>query len=240
MMCAAIAEVARTCRDAGDVEIEISIPGGEEIAGKTLNARLGIVGGLSILGTTGIVVPYSCAAWIASIHQGIDVARATGLTHVAGATGRTSEAAVKELYRLPETALLDMGDFVGGTLKYLRTHAIARVTIAGGIAKITKLAQGMLDLHSARGQVELVALADVARDCGGSKGLTRRIMGANTTPEAFGIAVAEGVDLGNAVAERAWNVAAEVLGNAETQLDIVIFDREGTLVGRSHAAPPRR
>ena len=130
------------------------------MAAKTLNARLGIVGGLSILGTTGVVIPYSCAAWIASIHNGIDVARATGVTHVAGATGRTSEAAVKALYDLPETALLDMGDFVGGTLKYLRTHPVQRVTIAGGIAKITKLAQGMLDLHSARGRVELGALAE--------------------------------------------------------------------------------
>ena len=143
------------------------------MAAKTLNARLGIVGGLSILGTTGVVIPYSCAAWIASIHHGIDVARATGVTHVAGATGRTSEAAVKALYDLPETALLDMGDFVGGTLKYLRTHPVPRVTIAGGIAKITKLAQGMLDLHSARGRVELGALAEVARACGGSEELAR-------------------------------------------------------------------
>ena len=158
------------------------------MAAKTLNARLGIVGGLSILGTTGVVIPYSCAAWIASIHNGIDVARATGLTHVAGATGRTSEAAVKALYDLPETALLDMGDFVGGTLKYLRTHPVPRVTIAGGIAKITKLAQGMLDLHSARGRVELGALAEVARACGGSEELARRIVGANTTPEAFALA----------------------------------------------------
>ena len=63
---------------AGDVEIEIAIPGGEALAPKTLNARLGIVGGLSILGTTGIVVPYSCSAWIHSIHRGIDVARAAG------------------------------------------------------------------------------------------------------------------------------------------------------------------
>ena len=151
MMKAAIAEVASALGGPSDVEIEIAIPHGEEMAAKTLNARLGIVGGLSILGTTGVVIPYSCAAWIASIHNGIDVARATGITHVAGATGRTSEAAVKTLYDLPETALLDMGDFVGGTLKYLRTHPVPRVTIAGGIAKITKLAQGMLDLHSARG-----------------------------------------------------------------------------------------
>ena len=90
MIRTAIAEVPA----AGDVVVEISIPGGEKIAERTLNGRLGIVGGLSILGTTGVVVPYSCSAWIHSIYRGIDVARAAGLEHVAGATGATSEAAV--------------------------------------------------------------------------------------------------------------------------------------------------
>ena len=84
-----------------DREVTISIPGGEEIARRTLNPRLGIFGGLSILGTTGIVVPYSCASWIHSIHRGIDVARAIGLTHVAAATGSVSERAVRTLYDLP-------------------------------------------------------------------------------------------------------------------------------------------
>ena len=89
MIADAIAEVADRHGGSGDVEVEISIPGGEKLAEKTMNGRLGIVGGLSILGTTGIVVPYSCAAWIHSIYSGIDVARATGLTHIAGATGAT-------------------------------------------------------------------------------------------------------------------------------------------------------
>jgi cobalt-precorrin-5B (C1)-methyltransferase len=250
MMNAAIAEVARVFEHPGDVEIEISIPHGEEMAAKTLNARLGIIGGLSILGTTGVVIPYSCAAWIASIHNGIDVARAIGIRHVAGATGRTSETAVKAMYDLPEPAVLDMGDFVGGTLKYLRTHPVPRVTIAGGIAKITKLAQGMLDLHSARGGVELGELAEVTKACGGSEALARRIVAANTTPEAFALATGEGIQLGDAVAERAWDVAAEVLAGAPIELDIVIFDREGKLSGKSlakavlakpvHAAPPKR
>ena len=156
------------------------------------------------------------------------MARATGITHVAGATGRASEAAIRALYDLPETALLDIGDFVGGTLKYLRSHPLPRVTIAGGVAKMTKLAQGMLDLHSARGRVELGVLAEVARECGGSEDLARSIVGANTTPEAFGLAAAEGVKLGNAVAAKAWDIAAEVLAGADTELDIVIFDREGS------------
>jgi cobalt-precorrin-5B (C1)-methyltransferase len=245
MMREAIAEAARAADVPADAEIEISIPNGEELAAKTLNARLGILGGLSILGTTGVVVPYSCAAWIASIHQGIDVARATGLDHIAGATGRTSEDAVKALYGLSEGALIDMGDFVGGMLKYLRDQPVQRVTVAGGVAKITKLAQGLLDLHSARGSVDLAALAGVARASGGSAELARSIVGANTTAEAFGLAATEGIRLGDAVAERAWDTAAAVLAGTGTLLDIVIFDREGQLVGRSpvkpvHAAPPKR
>jgi cobalt-precorrin-5B (C1)-methyltransferase len=83
MMRWAIAEVAQRFGASGDVLIEIAVPGGEALAAKTLNARLGILGGLSILGTTGVVIPFSCSAWIHSIHRGIDVARASGLTHIA-------------------------------------------------------------------------------------------------------------------------------------------------------------
>jgi cobalt-precorrin-5B (C1)-methyltransferase len=150
MMRDAIAEVAAASGRAADAEIEIAIPGGVALAAKTLNGRLGIVGGLSILGTTGIVVPYSCAAWIHSIHRGIDVARAAGLTHIAGSTGAASETAVQKLYELAEIALIDMGDFVGGMLKYVRVHPLPRVTIAGGVGKMSKLAQGLTDLHSKR------------------------------------------------------------------------------------------
>ncbi len=141
MISRAVAEAATLFGGGDDWVVEVSIPGGEALAERTMNGRLGIRGGLSILGTTGIVIPFSCAAWIDSIRRGIDVARATGLTHVAAATGRTSELTVQRLYGLPDLALLDMGDFVGGTLKYLRRHPVPRVTLAGGLAKMTKLAQ---------------------------------------------------------------------------------------------------
>jgi len=149
-----------------DLTVTISIPGGERLAEKTMNARLGIIGGLSILGTTGIVVPYSCASWIHSIHRGIDVARAAGLDHIAAATGATSELAVQRLYGLPDHALIDMGDFVGGTLKYLRGHPVARLTVAGGFAKLAKLAAGHLDLHSARSRIDIPALAGMLAEVG--------------------------------------------------------------------------
>ena len=216
-----------------DVEVEIGVADGERLAAKTLNPRLGIVGGLSILGTTGIVVPYSCAAWIHSIQRGIDVARAAGLAHVAGATGRSSEAAVQKFHHLPEIALIDMGDFVGGMLKYLRRHPIARVTIAGGVGKMTKLAQGLLDLHAKRGSVDLAALAGFARAAGASESLTQRIMASNTAAEAFEHAAAANVMLGDEVARAARESALGVVADSGIDIEIVLFDRDGRLVGHA-------
>jgi cobalt-precorrin-5B (C1)-methyltransferase len=243
MIRAAIAEVAEAQGATGDVEIEIAIPGGEALAAKTLNGRLGIVGGLSILGTTGIVVPYSCSAWIHSIHRGIDVARAAGLTHIAGATGAASEAAVKTLHGLHETALIDMGDFVGGMLKYVRSHPVPRVTVAGGVGKMTKLAQGLLDLHSRRGSVDLAILAELAKGVGGSEALAARVLASNTAAEAFAHAEQDGIALGDAVARAAHATAAKVVAGKPIEIEISVFDRDGRLIGHApfapaHAAPP--
>ena len=232
MIAGAIAEIAAAHGVPGDVEVEISIPGGEALAQKTMNPRLGIVGGLSILGTTGIVVPYSCAAWIHSIYSGIDVARATGLDHVAGATGSTSEAAVQRYYGLTESALIDMGDFVGGMLKYLRRHPVPRVTIAGGVAKMTKLAQGRLDLHSRKGAVDLAALAALAREMGAGEAAADAIAEANTSALAFRIAEGEGLALGDSIARAARSQAAAVVAGAGIEIDVLLFDRDARLVGK--------
>jgi cobalt-precorrin-5B (C1)-methyltransferase len=233
MIADAIKEVAVANRRAADAEIEFSIPGGEALAAKTLNARLGIVGGLSILGTTGIVVPYSCSAWIHSIRSGIDIARAAGLSHVAGSTGRNSETAVQRLYGLPEIALIDMGDFVGGMLKYLRRHPVPRVTIAGGVAKMTKLAQGLTDLHSKRGEVDLAALAKFATDAGGGTDVEHRILAANTAAQVFAVAQAAGIALGDKVAQAAQMTAAQVIAGTEIAVEVMLFGRDQNLVGRA-------
>jgi cobalt-precorrin-5B (C1)-methyltransferase len=233
MIADAIEEVAAGSRRAADAEVEFSIPGGEGLAAKTLNARLGIVGGLSILGTTGIVVPYSCSAWIHSIRSGIDIARAAGLNHVAGSTGRNSETAVQKLYGLPEIALIDMGDFVGGMLKYLRRHRVPRVTIAGGVAKMTKLAQGLTDLHSKRGEVDLAALAKFVNDAGGGSDVERRILAANTAAQAFAVAQTAGIALGDRVAQAAQMTAAQVIAGTEIAVEVMLFDRDQNLVGRA-------
>ncbi|MGJ3263122.1 MAG: cobalt-precorrin-5B (C(1))-methyltransferase [Salinarimonas sp.] len=215
-----------------DVVVEIAIPGGETIALKTLNPRLGVIGGLSVLGTTGIVVPYSCAAWIHSIHRGVDVARAGGLVHVAGATGSTSEEAVRRLHGLPEQALIDMGDFAGGMLKYLRKNPVPQVTVAGGIAKMAKLGQGMLDLHSRAGPVDMAWLAERLAEAGAVDADIARARDANTALEVLHMAQALGLPLGDVVAGHAWRTAAKALRGAPIALEIAVFDRNGALVGR--------
>jgi cobalt-precorrin-5B (C1)-methyltransferase len=226
-------EVARRVGVGVDLNVEISIPGGEKIAERTANGRLGIVGGLSILGTTGVVVPYSCAAWIHSIHRGVDVARASGCPHIGASTGETSEATVRALHRLPDHALIEMGDFAGGLLKYLRVRPVARVTIAGGPAKMTKLAEGKLDLHSKRGAVDLDGLAARVAEAGAPPPLAEAIAGANSALHAFELADSAGFNLPALIADGAWRTAARVLAGTAMELEIVVVGRDGRVLASS-------
>jgi cobalt-precorrin-5B (C1)-methyltransferase len=228
MMDEMVAEIASEYGQSPDIKITVGVPNGAEIAKKTWNPRLGIEGGLSILGTTGIVRPFSCAAWIASIHRGIDVARADGLTHVAGCTGNMSEKAVQKLYGLQDHAMLDMGDFVGGMIKYMRRHPVERLTIGGGIGKLTKLAQGAVDLHSGRSQVDFDRLAQWTDN--------PAVAQANTALEALEIA---GPKLASTVAKHALNEARAQfgdvggdLGHSSPRIDVVVVDRSGAIIAQ--------
>ena len=218
MMREAIEVLCATHHVAADFSVTISVRDGAKLAEKTWNPRLGIFGGLSILGTTGIVVPYSCSAWIASIQRGVDVARATGLTHVVGSTGDASEKAAMARLGLPLEAYLDMGDFVGGMLKYLKVHPVERVTVAGGFAKIAKLAQGALDLHSARGTVELAMLANMLGELGADTALVKRARGANTANEVLELSLVAGLRLADAVARGARDRAQAALSPSQCAL----------------------
>ncbi|WP_438957162.1 cobalt-precorrin-5B (C(1))-methyltransferase [Cognatiyoonia sp.] len=221
MMTGVVEEVAEEFGKSPNVEITVAIPDGAEIAKKTWNPRLGIEGGLSILGTTGIVRPFSCAAWIASIHRGIDVANADGLLHVAGCTGATSERVVQGLYGLPDHAMLDMGDFLGGMMKYIAKHPVKRLTIGGGLGKITKVAQGAIDLHSSRSQVDFERLA---RDLSAPE-----LAGANTALEAYQLVPA----LADKAAQGAVAQIRERFDGAAEHLDVVVIDRAGEIIARA-------
>jgi cobalt-precorrin-5B (C1)-methyltransferase len=233
MIRANLEEVATKLGASVDAVVEVSVPNGERIAERTANGRLGILGGLSILGTTGIVIPYSCSAWIHSIHRGVDVARASGCAHIGAATGETSEGAIRALYGLPDHALIEMGDFVGGLLKYLRDHPVLRLTIAGGPAKMTKLAEGKLDLHSKRGAVDLAALSGRIALGGGAPALVEAVGSSNSALHAFELAQAADFDLPALVADGAWATAARVLAGQSGELETVIVGRDGRVLASS-------
>jgi cobalt-precorrin-5B (C1)-methyltransferase len=232
MICDALMDVAEANgAPPPDLAVTISIPGGERLAEKTMNARLGIVGGLSILGTTGIVVPYSCASWIHAIHRGIDVARAAGLDHIAAATGNTSERAVQQLYGLPEHALIDMGDFAGGMLKYLRSHPVPRLTVAGGFGKMVKLAAGHLDLHSSRSRVDTAPLVATLIELGADD---RTVAAAREVNSAAALLEAAGPQreaLAGTVARQAREVALATL-SGHTAVEVAIVGRGGDILAR--------
>lgn len=231
------AMIAEALRDAAEALgapcaaiVTIAIPGGEKLAERTLNGRLGIVGGLSILGTSGIVTPYSCAAWVHTIHRGIDVALAAGQTHVLGATGSTSEAAAQALLGLPDLAVIDMGDFVGGMLKYMRKHPVQRVTIAGGFAKLAKLAQGHLDLHSGRSRVDMARLAAELAAVGANKSLVETSAQMASAGELLEAAVAYEKPLSDRIATVAAARCRRELSEG-VAVDVLVINRAGRLIG---------
>ncbi|TMJ62659.1 MAG: cobalt-precorrin-5B (C(1))-methyltransferase, partial [Alphaproteobacteria bacterium] len=214
-----------------DLTVTIAIPGGERLAERTMNALLGIIGGLSVLGTTGVVVPFSCSSWIHAIRRGIDVARAAGLDHIAAATGTTSERAVQRLYDLPEHALIDMGDFVGGTLKYLRRHPVRRLTLAGGFAKLAKLAAGHLDLHSSRSRADPTMLTSLLAATGAEPAEVEAAGRSDSATAILDIAGERAPALAEAVARRAREVALATLSGG-IAVEVAIVDRTGEFLAR--------
>ena len=201
-----------------------------------MNPRLGILGGLSILGTSGIVRPFSCAAYIASIHQGIDVATTNGYRHIAACTGNASEDTMREVYSLPEIALIEMGVFVGAVLKHVRKVPLDKLSLCGGFGKISKLAAGHMDLHSRHSSIDLVQLAGWASDVGAGSDLQARIRAANTSQQALALAHAEGVRLGDEVCRHAWRFARSVV-QERVQVEVFAIDRQGGIVGQAGGTP---
>ncbi len=216
----------------GGFVVTICVKDGAKLALKTMNPRLGIVGGLSILGTTGIVRPFSCSAYIASIHQGIDVAYANQISHIAACTGSSSEAMICKQYDLPEMALIEMGDFVGAVLKHLKKVPIAKLSIVGGFGKMSKLAAGHLDLHSRKSSINLVFLSQLAKELGANNHLQQQIVASNTSVEALKHCQQNNINLGDAVCELALKKVRSIVPQT-VQSEVWAINRAGEVVGRA-------
>jgi cobalt-precorrin-5B (C1)-methyltransferase len=181
-----IHQVATQLLQQQSLEITVSVPDGELMAQKTLNARLGIIGGISILGTTGIVHPYSTAAFRASVVQGVEVAANQGLETVVLTTGgRTEKFTIKTLPELHQACFVQMGDFLSPALDTAKTVGIKHIVIGGMIGKLTKMAQGEKITHARRNPVNTQLLADIAASVGAGKKVCEDI-GANETARYAG------------------------------------------------------
>ncbi len=188
------------------VHVVISVPDGERMARKTTNARLGIIGGISILGTTGIVRPFSTASWRASVEQAVAVLAAQPAqpaqpaqqaqhgrhgrhaqhesTLVLCTGGRTEQGAMRLFPELPEVSFVEVGDFTGAALRRAVEHGLARVVFVGMAGKLTKLAAGVLMTHYTRSKVSLSLLRDITLAAGGSPDLADQVGAANTARHA--------------------------------------------------------
>ncbi|MBV1920256.1 MAG: cobalt-precorrin-5B (C(1))-methyltransferase [Pseudomonadales bacterium] len=227
----------------GGFKVWVGVKNGAHLATKTMNARLGIMGGLSILGTTGIVRPFSCSAYIASIQQGIDVALSNNESHLFACTGNKSEDAATRLFStdatpLKEIALIEMGDFIGAVLKHIKKLNTAdtnkvplrRLTIVGGFGKLSKFAQGHLDLHSKSSSIDLDFLANTAGELGGQTDTCDKMRRANTSIEALSIANEACTGLADKICHLGANNAQKYLPN-DTAIDVIVIDKQSQVLG---------
>jgi cobalt-precorrin-5B (C1)-methyltransferase len=180
MICENLLHVAGKKLVKNGIKVTISVPKGKELGPKTDNPRLGIIGGISILGTSGIVIPFSTASFAASIRQNIDVTLAMGDRNVVLTTGGRSEDFAKKIINLPEHCFIQMGDFSGYTIQQCAKKEIKKAIVVGFIGKLAKMAKGVKQTHVKGSKVDMNFLAEIAKDCGASELIIQEIKKANT------------------------------------------------------------
>ena len=220
--------------------VELSVPTGEEIALKTTNARLGVIGGISILGSTGVVQPYSTAAWRASVNLAVDVAATNNINHMVLATGLASEAFTKNHLDLPDMAYVGIGIFSGAAIKRCVARGFKRATHVGMVGKFSKMAMGHFVTHVAGNKVDTTFLAGLAGQCGASKKLQKE-MAATTSGRHLGeIALANSqLSLFTLLSQMVCDESHKLLGDDANKLivDAMCFDFDGTLLGYASTSP---
>ena len=225
--------------DAGFV-VQLSVPGGEEIAKKTTNARLGVLNGISILGSTGVVQPFSTAAWRASVHLAIDVAATNDLPYLVLSTGTRSEEYARNHLDLPDMAYIEAGIFSGPAMKRCVMRKVNRAAHVGMVGKLSKMAMGYFVTHVAGNQVDTEFLAELAARCGASDEVQEEIRGASSARHFQEIAQANGLlSVFPLMCEMVCEQSKSQLGEDADLLvvDVLCFDFEGNLLGHASTSP---
>lgn len=236
MITQAVIGTADGLGNSGAFLVEISVPGGEEIAKKTDNPRLGIVDGISILGTTGVVQPFSTAAWRASVNVSIDVAAANSLPQMVISTGTQSEAFTKHFLDLPDLAYVNVGIFTGSALKRCAQRGIGRATLVGMVGKFSKLAMGYFVTHVAGNKVDPEYLTSLAAECGVSPDVQAEMRQSTTARHFQEIAQAHKVmDVFDLICRKVCQESKIFVGERGSDLiiDSICFDFEGNILGQA-------
>ncbi len=220
------------------VRIEISVPQGEKLAQKTFNPRLGIIGGISILGTTGIVVPYSTAAWEASVLQNIDVAVAQGCEHLVFVVGGRGERFARRFISLPDIGYVQIGNFFGLALEHASRAGVQKITLASMIGKLAKFAAGHASVHSQNSEQDFLFLGRLARDAGAGDAVVQRVLHANTAQEVTEIALEAGLASFHDNLCREAQRFAQTFFDRDLALDVWLLGKDGDILGRDPLTPP--
>jgi cobalt-precorrin-5B (C1)-methyltransferase len=214
------------------VSVIISVPDGLERSRKTLNARLGVLGGISILGTTGIVKPYSTAAYKASISKAVDVAIACGSReHLLLTTGSRSEKFGRRYIPLPEEAYIQMGEFTGHALRDCAAKGVCSVTLVGMVGKLSKIGDGRMQTHVAGAAVDLQSMAEVAKACGAPAEIVTQVLQANTARHFQELMLEHNIrDVFDVICQRA-RQASQLYVKQKLDVDVLMCDFDGSILG---------
>lgn len=232
MITNAVREVASEQLKTRGVRVIISVPKGEELAKLTDNPRLGIMGGVSILGTSGIVLPYSTGSFTASIRQSLDVAKAMGEDTVVLTTGGRSEDFAKELLKLPEHSYIQMGDFAAYSVRQALIRNMKKVIIAGFVGKLSKMAMGVRQTHVKGSHVDMEFMASAARECGASDKLVNEIKTANTARHTSEIIMSNKLDGYFDLLCKKVHAMMVDHTKGQIQIECIMFDFDSKVIGR--------
>ena len=225
-------EVGKEILKENGIKVLISVPKGEELATKTDNPRIGILNGISILGTSGIVIPYSTASFAAAIRQQIDVVSSMNDEEVVLTTGGRSEDFAREIIKLPDHSFIQMGDFSGYTIQQCAKKSLKKAYVAGFIGKLAKMAAGVKQTHVKGGKVNMKFLSELAKRCNANSETIRKILGANTARNVQEIVIEDGVD--GFFDEITKETCNQMRQHSEEKIpvEVILFNFDGNILSR--------
>jgi cobalt-precorrin-5B (C1)-methyltransferase len=224
--------VARKLLQKNGLKVVISVPKGRELGPKTDNPRIGIMNGISILGTSGIVIPFSTASYAASIRQNLDVAVAMGNETVVLTTGGRSEDFARKIIDLPDHCFVQMGDFSGYTMQQCSKKNIKKAYIVGFIGKLAKMAAGVKQTHVKGSKVNMKFLSELAQNCGADQQVIQKIMSANTARHVSEIIKESNID--GFFEQICKETHKHMIKHSEEKvsLEVILFDFDGNILAK--------